>query len=174
MLTRWCRVSASLPLSSFSYCGKAFDVLHTTVFGQVFLLKGVVKSWLLDFLGHYLKESWTWVVSFEKRKKKTGVEFLTGIQNLGHLPHNLLAPVCGDCCNIVVDGLSPSGYEGGGLMWRLPVWSKVSINFRWNAVRPISPPRHRSTWNWPKDGEHAPLEGVSMNVTTLQHSFLSD
>ena len=56
-----------------------------------------------------------------KKKKKTGVEFLTGIQNLGHLPHNLLAPVCGDCCNIVVDGLSPSGYEGGGLMWRLPV-----------------------------------------------------
>jgi len=55
------------------------------------------------------------------KKKKTGVEFLTGIHNLGYLPHELLSPECDDCCNCVVDGLSPSGFEGGGLMWRLPV-----------------------------------------------------
>jgi len=54
-------------------------------------------------------------------KKKTRVEFLTGIHNLGYLPHELLSPECDDCCNCVVDGLSPSGFEGGGLMWRLPV-----------------------------------------------------
>lgn len=109
------------------------DVLDTTVFGQFFFLNSVAKSWLLDFRGYCLKESWTQVVSCTK--KKTGVEFLTGIHNLGYLPHELLSPECNDCCSCVVDGLSPSGFEVGGLMWRLPVWSKVSNNFRWNAVR---------------------------------------
>lgn len=55
------------------------------------------------------------------QKKKNGVEFLTGIHNLGYLPHELLSPECDDCFNCVVDGLSPSGFEGGGLMWRLPI-----------------------------------------------------
>lgn len=124
------------------------DALHTTVFGQFFFLNSVAKSWLFDFRGYCLKESWTQVVSCTK--KKNGVEFLSGLHNLGYLPHELLSPECDDCCNCVVDGLSPSGFEGGGLlMWRLPVWSKVSNSFRWNAVnRPISELTSRDLAKW--------------------------